>query len=131
MNFLERLLHIIKKFKLFSAGKLEETPLHIAASAPEGGEKCVQMLLKSGSDPNLRRSDGDTPLHVAASTGHVDVVRLLLADEADPLRQNQVIRWFSCSSGSNFYRSFVHSLCSRTVKRRCTWHVALHTWQFA
>ena len=92
MNILERLLHIIKKFKLFSAGKLEETPLHIAASAPEGGEKCVQMLLKSGSDPNLRRSDGDTPLHVAASTGHVDVVRLLLADEADPLRQNQVIR---------------------------------------
>jgi ankyrin repeat protein len=131
MNIRERLLHVIKKLKSFvSAGKLEETPLHIAASAPEGGEKCVQMLLKSGSDPNLRRSDGDTPLHVAACTGHVDVVRLLMADEADPLRQNQVIHRFSCSSVSKFYR-FVHLLCSRTVKHRCTWRVVLHTWQFA
>lgn len=73
------------------AGKLAETPLHIAArTTGEGGEKCAQMLLKSGSDPNLSRSDGDTPLHVAASVGHVDIARLLLADAADPLIQNQV-----------------------------------------
>ena len=71
------------------AGPLQETPLHIAARVTEGGEKCVQMLLKSGCDANISRADGVRPLHVAASQGHSGVVRLLLADGADPLLVNQ------------------------------------------
>lgn len=32
-------------------GKAKETPLHIAARTPDG-EKCAEMLLKSGADVN-------------------------------------------------------------------------------
>lgn len=70
------------------AGPLQETPLHIASRVSDGGEKCVQMLLKSGCDANISRGDGVRPLHVAASQGHSGVVRLLLADGADPLLAN-------------------------------------------
>ena len=65
------------------AGPLQETPLHIASHVLDGGEKCVQMLLKSGCDVNMRRADGATPLMVAADKGHFGVVRLLLVDGAD------------------------------------------------
>lgn len=64
--------------------------MHIAARVTEGGEKCVQMLLKSGCDANISRADGSRPLHVAASQGHFGVVRLLLADGADPLVMNEI-----------------------------------------
>lgn len=73
------------------AGPLEEAPLHLAARVKDGGLKCVQMLLKSGADVNIRRLDGITPLHVAAQHGHISVFQLLLADGADPLLQDHVI----------------------------------------
>lgn len=41
------------------------------------------MLLNSGADPNAKWLDGWTPLHVAASGGHADIVRLLLEHGAD------------------------------------------------
>ena len=71
------------------AGPMEETPLHIASRVPDGGEKCVQMLLKSGCDPNMSDKNGMTALHVAAGQGHYGVVRRLLADGADSLRTDQ------------------------------------------
>ena len=83
------LLTAVSSISWFSSGKnkkagpLEETPLHIASHVLEGGEKCVQMLLKSGCDVNMRRADGATPLMVAADKGHFGVVRLLLVDGAD------------------------------------------------
>jgi ankyrin repeat protein len=40
-------------------------------------------LLDHGADVNASDVDGDRPLHNAARGGHVEVVRLLLAHDAD------------------------------------------------
>lgn len=39
---------------------------------------CFLQVAEQGVDPNLRDGDGATPLHFAASRGHVDTVRWLL-----------------------------------------------------
>lgn len=65
-------------------GQIGETALHVAAGLETGDIECAQMLLKSGAQPNVRRSDGMTPLHIAARAGNLEMVRLLLTDGADP-----------------------------------------------
>jgi len=55
--------------------------LHEAAAA--GDVKCVEQLLKRGSNPNARDKDSYTPLHHAAARGHVEVVKLLLKHGAE------------------------------------------------
>ena len=68
-----------------------ETPLHIASRIEETrGEKCTKMLLKSGADTNLAMQDGRTPLHIAGESGNIAVLKLLLANGADPLMVDKV-----------------------------------------
>ncbi len=87
----ESLLHESLKCPPFLGGKIGETPLHIAARIEETrGEKCTKMLLKSGADTNLAMSNGMTPLHIAAESGNIAVLRLLLSNGADPLRVDTV-----------------------------------------
>lgn len=43
----------------------------------------LESLLKSGINVNVRNSDGMTPLMAAASTGNIEIIRLLLAKGAD------------------------------------------------
>jgi len=64
--------------------------LHIAARVEEG-EKCAQMLLKSGADPNITMENGETPLHVAARNGRLRIIRLLLQDGADLEKTSKVL----------------------------------------
>ncbi len=43
----------------------------------------VESLLKNGIDINIRNSDGMTPLMAAASTGNMQIIRIILAKGAD------------------------------------------------
>ncbi|KAI1722541.1 ankyrin repeats (3 copies) domain-containing protein [Ditylenchus destructor] len=64
-------------------GQIGETALHVAALSKSDIE-CAQMLLKSGAQPNVKQSDGQTPLHIASRSGNVDMIRLMLSEGADP-----------------------------------------------
>lgn len=46
------------------------------------------QIEEQGVDPNLRDGDGATPLHFAASRGHLDCVRWLLRHGALLLQDN-------------------------------------------
>lgn len=70
-------------------GKSRETPLHIASRVKDG-EKCALMLLKSGAGPNLATDDGQTPVHVAARTGNLHTLILLLEDGGDAMCRSNV-----------------------------------------
>ena len=49
----------------------------------------VRLLLDNGASPNLHaQEDNLTPLHDAASNGHVEVVRLLVSRGADVKARN-------------------------------------------
>ena len=75
-----------------SGGVIGETALHIASRIKDSlGERCSQMLIKSGADVNLPMSDGKTPLHISAGTGTIAVLRYLLVNGAEPMRQDNVI----------------------------------------
>lgn len=59
-----------------------ETPLHRVARADFMGLDIAHLLLVHGADLNAKSKNGETPLHVAAETGHLDVARLLLKAKA-------------------------------------------------
>ena len=65
-----------------------EKPLHKVSygkyRSQEDGVRVAQLLLECGADVNTRRSDHQTPLHLASYFGNVEIVRLLLDHGADP-----------------------------------------------
>ncbi|XP_076081609.1 uncharacterized protein LOC143052446 isoform X2 [Mytilus galloprovincialis] len=70
-------------------GKAQETPLHIAARTREG-EKCAEMLLKSGADVNATRENGETAMHIAARHGQIQMVIACLEEGGDPTQQSKI-----------------------------------------
>ena len=46
--------------------------------------------MKSGADANLAMADGRTPIHIAAESGNIGVIKLLLENEADILATDEV-----------------------------------------
>ena len=61
----------------------ENTPLHWAAV--RGHPRATEYLVQCDSDVNYKNKDKDTPMHWACSGGNVEVIRLLLAAQADGL----------------------------------------------
>lgn len=55
------------------------TPLHI--SSWKGHVAVVELLVQLGADCGIRNSRGRLPLHIAASSGALAVMRFLLADD--------------------------------------------------
>lgn len=68
-------------------GKLGETPLHIATMVKDG-ERCVDLLIKSGADVDATEIKQETPMHFAARFNNLKAVKLLLEDGAKVDSQN-------------------------------------------
>ena len=61
-----------------------DTPLHHAAF--RGDRKMCKILLDSGADPNTaNKTLGRTPLPYAVDYNHMNIVKLLLYKNADPM----------------------------------------------
>ncbi|XP_017878261.1 uncharacterized protein LOC108623914 [Ceratina calcarata] len=63
------------------------TPFHLAIGndSEAFAEEVTKLFLRHGGNPNVRSTDGLTPVHVAAAWGRVTVLELLLANGGDPL----------------------------------------------
>ena len=61
------------------------TPL-LLDPASKGFNMICELLLGNGADPLIENKAGVSPLYIASSNGHKDVVRVLLKFGADPTR---------------------------------------------
>ena len=69
---------------LVGCGRLESTFFSIHDAAKDGDVDSVKKFLDQGVDINSQTGKwGNTPLHEAAFWGNVEVVRLLISEEAD------------------------------------------------
>lgn len=71
------------------------TPLHLACEQASNADPsrhcdCAALLVEAGGDSLLNRGDhdGNTPLHIAAARGILEMVRWLLETAANPLFMN-------------------------------------------
>lgn len=69
------------------ADKFGSTVLHKAVFSINS-EPLVEFLLRKGCNPNQKDGEGSTALHLAASIGNEKAVRLMLAQNGDPLIKN-------------------------------------------
>ncbi|CAM9872901.1 unnamed protein product [Scytosiphon promiscuus] len=69
-----------------SAGRLQRTPLHVAAL--HGKVAAAKTLLLAGANRNSLDVKDDTPLHLAIVGGHAEVAEDLLLSGANPYLQN-------------------------------------------
>ncbi|KAK3389077.1 ankyrin repeat-containing domain protein [Sordaria brevicollis] len=85
-NNAKAIVLLIKEAQLDINAKcaLGKTPLYVAANyaAHRGYERCAQLLLDHGADPNM--GGQVSPLKAAVQLGHVGASRALLAYGADP-----------------------------------------------
>jgi ankyrin repeat protein len=66
-----------------NCGDVNADSLFFAAGSGDLAE-VKRLVIGCGVDPNIQDKDGETPLHLAAWDGHLDVVELLLEHGANP-----------------------------------------------
>ncbi|KAL6748036.1 ankyrin repeat-containing domain protein [Haematococcus lacustris] len=92
LQLVEASLAWVKRFQREQTDELAmdadgNTNLHLLAE--HGGPlDLVLGLIRLGLGPDTTNKAGDTPLHIAARAGHVEVCRALLAGGADCLKRN-------------------------------------------
>ena len=96
--------------------KNEWPPLHRAAAA--GQVDVVNLFLRCGADPDLKSSEGDTPLYLAIKNEQRATAECLLAAGADPNARN---------SGRNTPLHLVATIPNPDLARLLLAHGANHT----
>lgn len=77
-----------------------ETALHLAVAAKVPRESLVAFLVKNGASLDAKRTDGKTPLHLAAERGRRSIFQVLLDSGADTSIRAPVDAWSSLGSTS-------------------------------
>lgn len=92
---------------------VEDTnPLCLAAS--QGDIRSIQKLLNSGTiDINAPDSQGNTALHLAAITGNLEAVKMLIKNGADTASQNNAGKYPSGKAleGTNTFEVVAYLYC--------------------
>ena len=77
-----------------AAGGVDLTQDFLEA-ARQGKSDVLQALLAKGANPNIRDTEGRTPLYLAAAAGHDSLVELLLNNAAQPDLADRYPSFFS------------------------------------